>query len=208
MVVCAAARFVLPALRTARLIRPVNKEALRAEMKVRLLAVSAQSRRAASQHICQAIQHTRAWQEAALVCAFLPLASEPQISPLWAAEPGHAFCFPRVLGDEVELIRITDCAQLAAADWRLATFPEAPVVAPESVDLILVPGIAFTRDGHRLGRGGGYYDRLLALLPTRTVKLGVCFDHQLLPDLPTEPHDMRVDAVVTGTAPTNPDPAR
>ena len=167
-------------------------------MKTRLLAMSAPSRRDASERICRAIRLTPAWGKSTLVCAFLPLPSEPQIQPLWAAASGPAFCFPRVRGVELELIQIENRAHLAAADWKLAAFADSPIVAPETVDLILVPGIAFTRDGHRLGRGGGYYDRLLARLPASTVKLGVCFEPQLLADIPTDPHDMRVDEIVSG----------
>ncbi len=187
----------LPAIRMPPLIRLVKKDALRAEMKTRLLAMSVQSRCEASERICRAIENTHAWQQATLVCAFLPLPSEPQIQPLWDLASGPAFCFPRVRGLELELIRINDRAHLAAADWKLAAFSDATIVAPESVDLILVPGLAFTRDGHRLGRGRGYYDRLLARLP-RTKRIGVCFECQLVDDIPTEPHDMRVDEIVTG----------
>jgi 5-formyltetrahydrofolate cyclo-ligase len=63
--------------------------------------------------------------------------------------------------------------------------------------VILVPGVAFTRAGQRLGRGGGYYDRLLSALPAKAVRLGVCFELQIVDELPSEPHDMRVDGVVT-----------
>jgi 5-formyltetrahydrofolate cyclo-ligase len=60
-----------------------------------------------------------------------------------------------------------------------------------------VPGLAFTRKGLRLGRGGGYYDRYLAALPPTTLKIGVCFALQLVDAMPTEPHDQRMNAVVT-----------
>ena len=66
-----------------------------------------------------------------------------------------------------------------------------------TLDLIVLPGAAFTRDGRRLGYGGGFYDTLLAG-PARDVPLaGVCFPCQLLDDLPVEPHDKKADMVVT-----------
>jgi 5-formyltetrahydrofolate cyclo-ligase len=64
-------------------------------------------------------------------------------------------------------------------------------------DLILVPGLGFTRDGRRLGRGGGFYDRLLAASSFRAFTMGVGFDVQLVPALPVEPHDRRLDAIAT-----------
>lgn len=65
------------------------------------------------------------------------------------------------------------------------------------VDAVLVPGLAFTPGGARLGQGGGHYDRLLAALPPRALRIGVGYDFQVLEDLPTEAHDMQLHWVVT-----------
>ena len=65
------------------------------------------------------------------------------------------------------------------------------------LDLILVPGIAFDLDGHRLGRGRGYYDRLLGEL--QGARCGVAFDQQIVDRVPIEPHDMRLSCIVTPT---------
>ena len=62
------------------------------------------------------------------------------------------------------------------------------------IDLILVPGVAFDASGNRLGRGKGYYDKILR--QTDAYKLGVCFAFQLLEQIPTEPHDVKMDRVV------------
>ena len=132
--------------------------------------------------------------------AFFPLRSEPQIQPLWQRESGPAFCFPRIVGEDVELLRIDDRAALATADWKLSgpVFSSCPRILPAGLDAILVPGVAFTRDGRRLGRGGGYYDRLLARCPAHVVRIGVCFECQILDALPLEAHDQRVHIVITG----------
>jgi 5-formyltetrahydrofolate cyclo-ligase len=68
--------------------------------------------------------------------------------------------------------------------------------SPKTLDLIVVPGLAFTSDGHRLGRGTGFYDRFLSTVPGNTVKVGVCFAFQLLPEIPHIDHDVKVDALV------------
>jgi 5-formyltetrahydrofolate cyclo-ligase len=179
----------------------VTKSELRRRISAELRGwiVSGDEHRVASDAICRAIADHRAWREAKVVCAFLPLPSEPRIAPLWERKSGPQFCFPRVRGEGVELIRIDDCERLARADWKLAgpEFDAAPIVAPNSVDLYLVPGLAFTRDGRRLGRGGGYYDRLLAQHARGSIALGVCFAIQLIDILPIESHDQQVDAVVT-----------
>ena len=69
-------------------------------------------------------------------------------------------------------------------------------LSPQSIELAIVPGIAFDRDHHRLGRGRGYYDRLLPQL--HTYNIGVCFDFQLFDAIPFEKFDVPVDEVVTG----------
>jgi 5-formyltetrahydrofolate cyclo-ligase len=64
-----------------------------------------------------------------------------------------------------------------------------------ALDLVVVPGIAFDRQGRRLGFGGGYYDRFLSL--TQAPKIGLSYDCTLLDEVPVEPHDARVDIVIT-----------
>jgi len=73
---------------------------------------------------------------------------------------------------------------------------------PKTIDVVIVPGTAFTRSGERLGQGGGWYDRFLPGTGPACLTIGVGFEPQLLDELPTEPHDVRLDMVVTdaGTA--------
>lgn len=74
----------------------------------------------------------------------------------------------------------------------------ATYVHPENVTFALIPGVAFDRSGHRLGRGKGFYDRFLSLPQWRHVyKCGICFPHQLFETIPTEVHDVRMDCVIT-----------
>lgn len=70
-------------------------------------------------------------------------------------------------------------------------------IDPVTLDVVVVPGLAFTPDGHRLGQGGGHYDRFLARLRPECVTIGVCFAEQVCERLPAEAHDVRVDVVVT-----------
>jgi 5-formyltetrahydrofolate cyclo-ligase len=70
-------------------------------------------------------------------------------------------------------------------------------VAPEAIDWVLVPGVAFDPQGGRLGYGGGYYDRLLPLLPSMTRRVAGAFELQVVERVPAAPHDLRVDAVIT-----------
>lgn len=70
-------------------------------------------------------------------------------------------------------------------------------VPPESLAAVLVPGLAFSRDGHRIGYGGGFYDRFLATLPAETLTIGIAFDEQLVERVPIDPWDVPLTHVVT-----------
>lgn len=83
-----------------------------------------------------------------------------------------------------------------AATGRLAAVPEADV-DPTWPDAVIVPGLAFTAAGDRLGQGGGWYDRFLSEVRADCVSIGVCFVEQLVDALPVEPHDVTMDHVVT-----------
>lgn len=172
----------------ARLVRDLRSAALRPA-----------EREAASHAIRTAIRQHPAWPGTAMVCAFLPLPGEPQIAPLWEAEGAPAFCFPRIRDGEVELIRLDDPEHLRQATWKLddAHLATAPIIPPDQVALFLVPGLAFTARGARLGRGGGFYDRLLPRRGPQSTAIGVCFALQVVEDVPREPHDQHVDAVIT-----------
>jgi len=68
---------------------------------------------------------------------------------------------------------------------------------PQALDVVVVPGLAFTPDGRRLGQGGGHYDRFLPRLRPGCITIGACFAEQVVTDLPTEPHDRPVDHLAT-----------
>ena len=170
------------------------KDEIRLEMKQRVRALEAEFRARASAEICRVLAADEAWKSARLVAAFLPLPSEPRIGPLFENKTA---CIPRVRGEMCDLVLLP--RDVLPADWRLAgpEFETLPAIDLSRVDLILVPGLAFTDDGARLGRGGGCYDRLLANCPAHTRRIGVCFATQLVASLPVEPHDQRVERVIT-----------
>ncbi len=195
----------LPARAAPRVVPAVTKADLRREMRIRLKTLGT-ARAEKSRAIVAVLAAHPAFLAAETVALFAPLPSEPDIELLWE-KSGHRFCYPRVVGPDLEFVAVRHVEELAPAAWNpLLREPAAgpQIIAPAEIALILVPGLAFTRDGRRLGRGGGYYDRLLALHRPHAIALGVCFDLQIVPDIPCEPHDQRVDAVLTeSTAPAH-----
>jgi 5-formyltetrahydrofolate cyclo-ligase len=129
---------------------------------------------------------------------FSPLPDEVDIGPTLRALAGAGrLALPRVVGREIAAHWVPELGRLVLGAFGVrepaSTMPE---IAPEHLAAVLVPGVAFGRDGARLGRGGGFYDRLLARCP-RALRIGVAFEVQLLDTLPTESHDEAVDVVVT-----------
>ena len=105
---------------------------------------------------------------------------------------------PLVVGDDLRLFRYTGAESLQKGAFGIwEPKPDGEAAEEDAIDLVIVPGVAFDRQCHRLGRGRGFYDRLLVSLSAP--KVGICFDFQLLPSIPVEPFDYPMDHVFTET---------
>ncbi len=178
------------------------KPTLRARLRVALKAHSA-SAASATADLCAQVKGSPAWRDARAVLLFFPLPSEPDISPLLvdALATGKLLALPRFNATTslYEAVQVRDLAREIVIGPSVVREPAADcsLVPMKRLDLALVPGLAFDAQGHRLGRGKGHYDRLLAGF-TR-MKIGVAFDFQIVTEVPREPHDVALDAVVTPT---------
>jgi 5-formyltetrahydrofolate cyclo-ligase len=105
---------------------------------------------------------------------------------------------PRVEGDTLVFCAITQLSDLAAGFAGIRE-PAGPSIASDALDVLLVPGLGFDPTGRRIGYGGGYYDRTLAVLEPACVTIGIAFQPQILPVIPTEEHDLSVLCVLTDT---------
>ncbi len=104
---------------------------------------------------------------------------------------------PRVVGDEVELVLFKGMDQMRTGAFGIQEPVGDSVDIAYGADVIIVPGVAFTSDGWRMGRGGGYYDRLLPQLQN-TYKVGVGYSCQMVEKLPIERHDVKMDCFYHG----------
>ncbi len=168
-------------------------------MRTRLATIGA-SRAEKSQAIVAALRAHPKFAISRRIAIFSPIATEPDVESLWERTLHH-FCYPRIVEGALEFVDVPRLDALQRSHWhaeiRELHDPDARVIAPADVEIILTPGLAFTKRGDRLGRGGGYYDRYLASMPATTLKFGVCFHQQIVDLLPMDAHDQRVDAVVT-----------
>ncbi len=104
---------------------------------------------------------------------------------------------PKVVQHEIEPSIILDFDSLIQSGRFGILEPiELMKISYKNIDLVLVPGIAFDKNGHRIGYGFGFYDKFLAKVP-KAVKIGLCFDFQVVDEIPREEHDVPVDLIVT-----------
>jgi 5-formyltetrahydrofolate cyclo-ligase len=175
-----------------------RKASLRASALAARRAMSVTERAEASEGIVARLLQLPEVRGARTVLLYAALADEVDVGgavgPLKAS--GTRTCFPRVHGDELRAVAAADLRTLAIG-YRGIREPDGPAVPLGDIEVVVLPGTAFDRTGGRLGQGGGHYDRLLARLPDRALRIGVCFACQVVLAVPREDHDLPVDVVVS-----------
>ena len=180
-----------------------SKSELRQEIKRRKAACPAKERAALSHAVIRRLTQTPQWHHAHTVLLYHSLPDEVNTHDLirQACAEGKRVLLPAVVDDDLELRELPQPSSLIPPSLHEGAFhilePEGEAFTDyATIDLAVIPGIAFTTDGRRLGRGRGYYDRLLPHF-AHVYKLGLCWPFQLVDFLPTEPHDILLDAVIT-----------
>lgn len=179
---------------------------LRREMRSRRKQITPEERERASGIICRKLMDdpavlSAATSEGGVLAVYLASSDEIDLSGLINEIIGRGarVVSPRWNGETYDLAKITS---LSANDLRIGPMnilepDEADITRPDDVTAWIVPGLAFTPDGRRLGYGGGWYDRLLADASDKSAKIGVAHAFQLVHEIPVEPHDAVLDRVVT-----------
>ena len=179
------------------------KALLRKQIRDALQKISPAARHTLSAQIRDRLKEQAVWKNAGSVLFFAPRPDELDLWPLLeeALAGGKIAALPRFnpAGKNYVACRVQNLrSEIAPGAFGIrepaARCPEIPL---SRLDLILVPGVAFDWHGHRLGRGKGFYDRLLA--GTRGVKCGITFDEQLVNDVPAGPSDVRMNFILTPT---------
>ena len=131
------------------------------------------------------------------VSAFLAMAAEVDLSPLFTRLPGWRWVLPRVEPDRSVTFRDRDVPRETHRFGMDQPTDTGPIVALHEIDVFLTPGLAFDRHGGRLGNGGGFYDRLLARRRTDSEAVGITIERRVLEMVPMLEHDERVDWLAT-----------
>lgn len=183
-----------------------RKRQLRRQARSVLAGLSARERELRSRAVCEKLRDLPGFRAAKTVMLYLALPEEVDLSTLAerAAETGKRLCIPRMdwAAKTMSPLIVDWIAMKTEVREHGVSEPVGGTAAKlSSVDLVLVPGLAFDEAGHRLGRGAGFYDRFLeefrAQRKSKAAALGICFEAQLVGEIPAEKHDQTLDGLVT-----------
>ena len=175
----------------------MDKTELRREIRALKRAMTEAEIEERSAKLAQLFFASRAYQNAKTIYGYLPYNQEVRTVPMLerALKDGKKVAVPKVYGEEMKFLYLDD---LNAVAKGYAGIPE-PIadepVAHDETALVLMPGLAFDPQGHRIGYGGGFYDKFLAAEPNHPT-LALCYEFQMLPKLDVEDHDIPVDTVL------------
>lgn len=175
----------------------MDKKQLRSEIRARKRAMTEADIQEKSRILTEKFLATQAYRTARTVYGYLPYNQEVRTVELLeqAIADGKRVAVPKVYGDEMKFVYMDDLSQV---EKGYAGIPE-PIaddpVAEDTDALVLMPGLAFDPQGHRIGYGGGFYDKFLAREPGHPT-VALCYDFQMYPHLETEEFDKSVDLVI------------
>ena len=175
----------------------MDKNELRALIKEQKRAMTLQQIEELSSKLAQKFFASEQYKNADSVYGYLPYNQEVRTIPILeqAIKDGKRVAVPKVIGDEMVFILMDD---LTCVQKGYAGIPEPIANEPVAEDvhaLVLMPGLAFDTKGHRIGYGGGFYDRFLDKEPNHPT-VALCYAFQVFPELETETHDIPVDLVL------------
>ena len=175
----------------------MDKKELRRTIRDRKRAMTEEEIVQRSEKLGKLFVQSEAYKNAKTIYGYLPYNQEVRTVPMLeqALKDGKKVAVPKVYGDEMKFLYLDDLSKVSKG---YAGIPE-PIadepVADDETALVLMPGLAFDPAGHRIGYGGGFYDKFLAAEPNHPT-LALCYEFQMLPELHTEEHDIPVDTVL------------
>ena len=175
----------------------MDKLQLRRAIRERKRAMTEEEIVSRSEKLMELFLASDAYKNANTIYGYLPYNQEVRTVPMLeqALKDGKKVAVPKCYGDQMEFIYLDD---LTKVEKGYANIPE-PIadepIARDATALVLMPGLAFDPQGHRIGYGGGFYDKYLSAEPGHPT-LALCYEFQMLPHLETEEHDIPVDTVI------------
>lgn len=175
----------------------MDKKALRREIRDRKRAMTEEEIANRSEKLGELFISTEAYRNAKSIYGYLPYNQEVRTVPILqkAIADGKRVAVPKVYGDTMRFLWLEDLTQVAKSEMGIPEPIADEPIADDPTALVLMPGVAFTEKGDRIGYGGGYYDRFLAAEPAHPT-VALCYEFQMVETLPTEEFDIPVDLVL------------
>ena len=175
----------------------MDKKALRREIREKKRAMTEEEIVDRSEKLGQLFVQSEAYRKAKTVYGYLPYNQEVRTVPMLAQalRDGKRVAVPKIYGDTMKFLYLDDLSKVEKNDMGIPEPIADTPVADDKTALVLMPGLAFTKQGDRMGYGGGFYDRFLAEEPDHPT-LALCYDFQMVDSLPTEEFDIPVDTVL------------
>ena len=175
-----------------------SKSDIRRAAKSAVKALTAQQKADKSTLILSRIASSESIKSAKTVALYASLSDEVQSFELIELlSQTKRVVLPRVAGNDMDFYPYTP-SSLKVGAFGIEEPQGSEPISPDEIDVIVVPGVAFTTDGKRCGRGKGYYDKYLSRSGFRAIKIGVCYAEQLAENIPNEPHDIVMDYMIYG----------
>ena len=172
-----------------------EKEELRYKMKRLRVVVPEETRRTAAEEVFSRLEKTAAFMLAERIMMYHSLPDELYTHDFLKKWSGRKkFYLPRVNGVDLDILPYEE-SRLELGSFHIEEPTGNDVTDPSEIELVVVPAVAYDRRGKRLGRGKGFYDRFLS--HTKATKVGIGYEFQLVDEVPSEPHDVSMDIIVT-----------
>jgi 5-formyltetrahydrofolate cyclo-ligase len=180
----------------------MEKNALRHEIKQRLVKMSKDDRISQSKQICKQIIDSEVFRKASVVMMYLPMPHEVDTTLLilTAWQQGKTVAVPKISWEQrhmipVEITSLETGLKTESTGLRIPT--NGTPVPFDEIDLVITPGLGFDKNGNRLGRGGAFYDNFFKHEKITAVRWAVAFSRQVCDEIPHDDNDVPIDAVVT-----------
>lgn len=176
----------------------MDKKALRQMIREKKRAMSPEEIENASACLGELFAESTCYKNAKTIYGYLPYNQEVRTIPMLerAIRDGKRVAVPKVFGDEMKFIYIADFSRLEKGYAGIPEPIDNEPIGDDPTALVLMPGLAFDPQGHRIGYGGGFYDKFLEREPNHPT-IALCYDFQMFPVLETEEHDIPVDCVIS-----------
>ena len=176
----------------------MNKQELRTHIRMLKRQMAEAEIDEKSNALCDCFVRSDAYRNAGTLYGYLSYNQEVRTMPILeqALRDGKRVALPKCYGSEMRFIYTDDLTKIGKSSCGVPEPLADKPIAHDETALVLMPGLAFDRNGHRMGYGGGYYDRFLAAEPGHPT-VALCFDFQIVEQIPTEEFDIPVDLVLS-----------